>query len=200
MSVAKYLMRPVTPGYFFPNASTTAFEDRRCDSPGGDPAGLTHLDERPGAVVGAQDHEGIAEADGRVDLLEEPSEMAIETQQLIHQFMAVGSVSVADVIGAREAHGEHVGHRIRAQLVLLHGFDGELGQHLVGEPGETVIVARLGFAENRGNDIACALACHHQDQRACRTPQHQAADASSQREQIDRSLRVPRQINRRFAM
>ena len=97
------------------------------------------------AVVGGEEHQGLALAHGFVELGKQAGNVAVEAQVGVFGFDGVGAELVAYVVGAGEAHGQQVGDAgALAHLLGVQGFDGKVGGEAVAEGRAAYQVEVLG--------------------------------------------------------
>ena len=94
-------------------------------------AALQFLDQGQDAVVGGQSHHGFLDPDPAVDCRQQIGQQTVEAQVLIHRFLAVGAVTMADTIRCGEADGQQIGFSVRAQLAGVERGEGGLQRQLV---------------------------------------------------------------------
>ena len=70
------------------------------------------------AVVGREDYDGVLQTNLRINEIEQGSNLLIDAQGHVHQFLAVRSKAMTNVIVRRETYGQKIGAVIHAQLFV----------------------------------------------------------------------------------
>src|SRR5262245_11171164 len=109
-------------------------------------------------MIGSQYDDGVAQADSPIDFLEKLIENQIQAKQLVHSFLAIWAVGVADAIGIGKSDRKNIRVDVFSKVICLHRFQRERESDLVavGIAAKLIVeteLRRIGLKVVRENDV-----------------------------------------------